>query len=301
MIMMTPGLRALAKRQRKPVKLLVPRKFFPIFENNPHVELIDINGPAIDVTAFARWINLSDCPAAAYKSRKRPNVRKGRVELFARAMRIRKWRLTISGLTPDLFLSRAQDNFCTEFLVESKLSVRPIVGVQPYARDSYKDHPNIGEIIRRLQSKYDVIIFHHSADGLSTFGNVTSTAGLSLSQSLALVSKLDAMIAVDSAFLHAAAAFDVPVIGLFGPTDGKMFTRHHRNAIVLDRRRGFPCVPCWRNEDLPCLITGETGYSSCISGIEVGQIMRAVDMLMRLKVGHGVGKSDGDTLPDLQP
>ena len=50
---MTPGLRALSKRYSTKVKLVIDRKYFDIFRNNPHVEPVDIDGPPVDVDACA--------------------------------------------------------------------------------------------------------------------------------------------------------------------------------------------------------------------------------------------------------
>ena len=88
------------------------------------------------------------------------------------------------------------------------------------------------------------------------------------------------MVCVDSAFLHAAAAFDVPVIALFGPTDGELFTRHHRQATVINANESFACAPCWRNEDLPCSLTGKFGPSPCIAAIRVEPVLAAVEQAL---------------------
>jgi ADP-heptose:LPS heptosyltransferase len=84
------------------------------------------------------------------------------------------------------------------------------------------------------------------------------------------------MVCVDSGFLHLAAAFHVPIVALFGPTDGELFTRHHRYATVLQERERFPCSPCWRNEDLPCHITGEVGLSPCMGAIAIDSVRDAL-------------------------
>ncbi len=89
------------------------------------------------------------------------------------------------------------------------------------------------------------------------------------------------MVCVDSAFLHAAAAFDVPVVALFGPTDGKLFTQHHRRATVITANESFACAPCWRNEDLPCSLTGKFGPSPCVAAIKVEPVLAAVEAALR--------------------
>ena len=277
LVMMTPGLRALAKRSGKPVRFAVPRKFFAVFDHNPHVELLDIDQTPFDLDPKTRWRNLSMCPAGAYESKVRPFVKKSRVELFARGIGVRPAELDEHGWHVEVFLDEAQKTAAQAFLAARGLGGRPLVGVQPYSRDSYKDHPGIIGFIGELARDYDVIVFHHTDAGLPSGPGIATTAGLPLSQSLALVARLQAMVACDSAFLHAAGAFDVPVFALFGPTDGEQFTRHHKRATVFQNKADFPCSPCWRNEDLPCTVTGRVGISPCVSSLPFAPVRAAVD------------------------
>ncbi|MGO9418193.1 glycosyltransferase family 9 protein [Roseiarcus sp.] len=280
LLIMTAGLRALSKLRVTRVKLIVERKFFDLFRNNPYVELIDIDGPPVDVVDSKAWYNLTLCPAARYESRRRPFVRKGRAELFAASMGVGRRLLDAYGWHVEYVLDEGQNRFRDDFLRDNGLGSRPIVGVQPYARDSYKDHQEIERFVSALAERYDLIVFHHVETSLASSPGIASTAGLALAESIALVSALDAMVCVDSAFLHAAAAFDVPVIALFGPTDGELFTRHHRQATVINANESFACAPCWRNEDLPCSLTGKFGPSPCIAAIRVEPVLAAVEQAL---------------------
>jgi ADP-heptose:LPS heptosyltransferase len=280
LLMMEPGLEALAAKQGRPVDFAIPAKFHAIFRNNPHVNLIDIDGPPIELGTYRFWSNLSDCPAGRYESQHRPYIKKGRVEIFAGAMGIKKAALARQGGKISLFPGADAQTFCDDFLKSQGFGKRRLIGVQPYSRDSYKDHVAIIPIIRALAKHNDVLIFHHLSDGLPIGPGIASTAGQSLGHSLALVSRLDAMVSVDSAFLHAAAAFDVPVVALFGPTDGRTFTRHHERVSILWKPQSFGCVPCWRNEDVPCTVTGLLSASPCLSAIAVNEVTEAVDAML---------------------
>ena len=287
LLIMSAGLRALSMRRRTRVKLVIDRKFFDVFHNNPYVELIDIDGPPVDVTLCKAWYNLTMCPAGKYESMRRPFVKKGRAELFAKSMGVGKRGLYRHGWGVEYVLDAGQITFRDNFLRVAGFGARPIVGVQPYARDSYKDHPDIGRFIEALSADYDLIIFHHVETDLPVGPGIVSTAGLPLAQSIALVSALHAMVCVDSAFLHATSAFDVPVVAMFGPTDGKLFTQHHRQATVISANDTFACAPCWRNEDLPCQLTGQFGSSPCVAALKVEPVLAAVaDALGRQNVGH---------------
>lgn len=287
LLMMTPGLEANAAHYGMPVDFAIPRKFFPIFENNPHVNLIDIDGPAIDISAYRRFFNLSQCPASRYESRRVPNISKGRVETFANGMGVSRRQLRAQGWKVNHFVSADVEAACDDFLKRHRIGTvgggkRRLVGIQPFSRDSYKDHPGMADIIHALAQDYDVLIFHHIANGLPAGPHFVTTAGLALGHSLALVSRVEAMVSVDSAFLHAASAFDVPVVGLFGPTDARTLTRHHRRVKTLWRTDSFACVPCWRNEDRPCVVSGLRSASPCMAAITTQSVRAAVaEMLER--------------------
>lgn len=281
LLMMEPGLEANAIRYGLPVDFVIPRKFFPIFEHNPHVNLIDIDGPPIDISAYRHFFNLSQCPATRYESSRVPEIKKGRVETFALAMRVNRKRLLKQGWKINHFLSTDEEAFCDDFLKQHGIGKagsgkRPLVGVQPFSRDSYKDHPGIADMIRVIAKEHDVLIFHHVANGLPEGKGITTTAGLPLGRSLALVSRIEAMVSVDSAFLHAASAFDVPVVALFGPTDAHTLTRHHRRVKTLWRKDSFACVPCWRNEDKACAVSGLRSVSPCMAAIRTDEVLSAL-------------------------
>jgi ADP-heptose:LPS heptosyltransferase len=291
LFVMTPGLRALSKRYSTKVKFITHSKYFDVFRNNPYVEAVDIDGPPVDVMRADRWVNLTICPAGGYEAVRRPFVKKGRAELFAGAMGVGSRLLDRHGWDVEYVLDGEQTTFRDAFLREAGFGARPIVGVQPYARDSYKNHPDIARFIQALGAEYDLIVFHHVEADLPYGPGILSTASLPLWQSIALVSALQAMLCVDSAFLHVAAAFDVPVVAMFGPTDGKLFTRHHRNATVVSMDASFPCAPCWRNEDTPCGLTGQLGPSPCVAAIKIEPVLAAVAQAIRGHAGRSAEHS----------
>ena len=278
-IMMTPGLRALAKRNGRPVYFATKRQYFPLLENNPDVCLLDID-EVIDIHRFRRWINLSFCPAGRYESRAVPKVRKGRVELFARAMGIKRYALDNNGWQPVCHLGQAQllqrDAYRARFRGESL----PVIGVQPYSRDTYKNSPSLLQAMTELAEKAHVVIFHTSPVPIPDHPNITQFHGQSIRDTFAAIAACDYFISVDSGFFHVAAAFEIPSLGIFGPTDGRLFSRHHPCALLIEAPDGFVCAPCWRNEDLPCKLTGGQ-VSVCLSSISVDEVVKGVDRLMR--------------------
>ncbi len=277
LMMMTPGLRALSKRHGAPVKMVVPKKFFDVFANNPYVELVDMDGPPVDLQNCRQWFNLSLCPATAYEAPIRPYTKKGRVELFAAGLGVGLKELNRHGQHVEINLDDEQRSFVTNFLLDKDIGKRPIIGVQPFSREIYRNYPAMNAVIRDLAKDYDVVVFHHLKDGYPTGPNIHSTASFTLKQSFAMASCLDVLVSVDSSFLHAASAFDIPVVALFGPIDGHIRTKHLKRVDVLSMDKEFPCAPCWRNEDEDCLVTRNTGQSPCLAAIPASSVRASVD------------------------
>jgi ADP-heptose:LPS heptosyltransferase len=287
-MMMTPGLEALAKRIGHPVNFATKRQFFPVLENNPSLHLLDIDS-IIDLRRFRRWINLSFCPAARYESRVTPKIQRGRVELFSRAMGVPARALSRRGLRPSCPLSSDQLKQRDEYHVRFREKGLPVIGVQPFSREIYRNYPGIFDAMARLSDDACIVFFHGTQVPAGNHPNVIQLHGQPLQRTLAAVAACDYFVCVDSAFLHVAAAFDIPTLGIFGPTLGRLRSSHHPRAIAIEAPAAFPCAPCWRNEDTPCYLSGGR-ISVCLSGISPEVVASQVTKLMRLhKQGSSIG------------
>jgi ADP-heptose:LPS heptosyltransferase len=275
LLMMTPGLRALkAMRPHHPIVLAIPRRFFPLFNGNDDVELIDIDGD-LDPAAYTQWFNLTDCPAARIESRTAPAVRKNRIELFARGLGITGWRLRTMDRRPRYVVSAAELKWRDEFFVRHGLDSAFVVGVQPRTDEAYRDVPHIRQIIGALTEHARVVVFGDRLPPGGAVPGAIHVAELDLRRSFALASGCQVLVTPDSAFFHVAAALDVPCVGLFGPTDGRVRGRDYPRSTILDARRTLRCVPCWRNETTPCSLTG-LRPSVCLGEISPVDVVRAV-------------------------
>jgi len=75
---------------------------------------------------------------------------------------------------------------------------------------------------------------------------------LSLPSLASLISRAAAVVAVDTGLAHLAAALDVPVISLYGPTDPSLSGTWGRHQIHL--QSSLNCAPCMQRK---CLYDGE--------------------------------------------
>ena len=278
---MTPGMAALARRMGQPVHFATRRVFHPLLENNPSIKLLDIEQP-VDGRQYRRWVNLSFCPAAEYEASVWPRVRKGRVQLYARSMGIRRSGLRPVGWLPRCYLSAAQEEVRDKARARFAETGLPAIAVQHYARELYRSYPAMTETIRDLADEAVIVVFHTSAIPLPQHPNVIPMLGRPLGESIATLAACDYYLGVDSAFFHVAVAFGLPCLGLFGPTSGMVRTsgRHYPNVRLMPHAQRFTCAPCWRNEDMPCYVSGGQA-STCLTSTQPLALADEMRRLMR--------------------
>jgi ADP-heptose:LPS heptosyltransferase len=275
-VMMTPGLRALAKRIGRPVCFATKRQFLPLLENLPEIRALDVD-EVIPVHRFDRWVNLSFCPASRYESRATPNIRRGRVELFAGAMGVRP---VGRDQQPACALSAEQQRLRDFHRSRFAANGMPVIGVQPFSRENYRSYAGLFEALAPFLERARIVYFHTSPLPVPLHDNLVQIHGLPLRQTLAAIAACDYFVSVDSAFFHVAAAFDLPTLGIFGPTSGKVRASHHPRALILEAPEGFHCSPCWRTEDQVCQVTRSL-TSACLASLPPQRVGEEIERLMR--------------------
>ena len=278
LLMMTPGIYALKKKYPKSeIELAIPKRYFPIFENNKDVKLLDIEEDYFNHLEYDKWFNFTDCPAARIESLTSPRVRKSRIEIFSSALKINlvsRWHMS---KIPRFFFSEDELNFANEHWEELGLENKKVIGVQLHSDETYRDYPLMENLVEQLSKNYVVMLFDGNVIKGFEFENVIKVQNLSIRKAFSLAYKCDLIIAPDSSFVHFAAAFDIPTIALFGPIDGKIRTKHYSNCTYLSAKDIFGCLPCWRNEDIPCKLTGMR-TSECMKAIPVSKIIKTLEL-----------------------
>jgi len=281
LLMMTPALHALKRKYpNREIHLAIPRRYFPLFQGNTDVRLIDIEQEGLDPLAYKKWFNLTDCPAARVESRTAPKVKRTRIELFARSMGIGWWRTKRMAKLPRYFVTPEDKAFQQTFWREHRLMAETVIGVQLHSDEVYRDYPHMPQLVARLAHDYHVIVFDtERIDGLEG-ERIVKVEGLPMRKAFALAAACDAIVAPDSSFVHLAAALDVPCVGLYGPIDGELRTKHYPRCVFLDVRSKLGCLPCWRNDRIPCKLTN-LRTSVCLADISVQEIVNTVNNLLQ--------------------
>ena len=104
---------------------------------------------------------------------------------------------------------------------------------------------------------------------LASHARVRSLADqpLSVGLSKACVRRAHCLVSTDSGPRHFGAAFGVPVVSLFGPTDVAWSDTHYAGEIHLQKQ--VPCGPCGQRE---C----PEGHHTCMRDLSVGEVFAAV-------------------------
>lgn len=157
------------------------------------------------------------------------------------------------------------------------------IGIAPFAAHSGKMYPLdlMEEVIAELNEEAETQIFlfgggKQEEETLNTlarkYKTATNLAGtLSFDQELAVISNLDAMLAMDSGNAHLAAIYGVPTITIWGVTHPYAgfypFEQPLENALLANRDQ-FPLIPT--------SIYGNTfpkGYENAIRSISPQQVL----------------------------
>ncbi|WP_082722120.1 glycosyltransferase family 9 protein [Burkholderia mayonis] len=277
-LMMTAGLRALAKKYPKAqIDFAVPKSFHPIFEGLNEIRIVDVNSDDVSLAQYNRWINLTDCPAGRVEARQYPNVRSNRIEVFARAMGASKSYVRRSvGFLPFYRVTAEERKWATSYLNKINPDGLPVVGIQPFSVDSYKNWVDMENLAKHLSRDHCVLIFHHEAISGYASSNIHKIL-TPLRKSVALLAECQRLVAVDSAFVHLSAALGVKTVAIFGPTSGHVFCRYYpRVKYVTPKKSDFPCAPCWRNEHKPCHLT-KGRESICLHSITTERVLTALE------------------------
>lgn len=279
LLMMTPGLAALRRQHPgRVIHLAVPRRYFPLFEGNDDVELVDIE-QSIDRARYGAWFNLTDCPAARVESLTAPRVRLNRIDIFAKALGVRGGALREMDRRPRYVVSPEERGWRERFLAQQGLEGARPIGVQLRADERYRDTPLMAAIVRRLAREWPVLVFDSRPITGLEGPNIVLVDRVSMRSAFSLAGACGAIVAPDSSFLHVAAALGVPSLGVFGPTDGRVRAMDYPLARFVDARTTLHCVPCWRNEDTPCALTGMRP-SACLNEIDADAVVSLLRSLV---------------------
>ena len=168
--------------------------------------------------------------------------------------------------------------------------MHPAVGVAPFARYYNKTYPP--EMMRRAVEQlchegFNVYLFGgrgreeaELASWAADIDGCTSVAGAyPIEQELALMSRMNVMVSMDSANQHLASLVGVPVVSIWGsttPACGFMAYRQSPDNVIV---ASLPCQPCSVAGSPTCPL----GHLDCLCSIQPQTIVGKVKQLIKPK------------------
>jgi ADP-heptose:LPS heptosyltransferase len=162
-------------------------------------------------------------------------------------------------------------------------SGQQLVGIAPFALHAEKTYPaeKMKEVVRMLSQDRNIHIYLFGGkkekeilqQWESGYGNVTSLAGqMSFDKELEYISALDVMVSMDSANMHLASLYGVPVVSIWGGTHPYLgfygWGQAPENAVQVDLdcrpSSVFGNKPCPRNMECMNLISPVMVYEKII-------------------------------------
>ena len=112
-------------------------------------------------------------------------------------------------------------------------------------------------------------------------GKAPSLAGVDLSLTIGVISRLDGIVTNDSGPMHIAGALSRPFAAIFGPTHPNLgFVPGYPNSAIL--HSGFPCSPCSVHGQTPCRMKKR----KCMEAITADMVLRELDCVMAAHTGN---------------
>ena len=162
-------------------------------------------------------------------------------------------------------------------------SGKKIIGVAPFAQHKEKMYPieKMKTVVQQLTAGNNIILLFGGgaaeAAALQQWENemvsVKNIAGkFSFAEELAIISNLHVMISMDSANMHLASLYNVPVISIWGATHHYAgfygWQQDEKNIVAID----LYCRPCSVFGNKPCY----RGDNACMNWIEEKMIVDKV-------------------------
>lgn len=110
--------------------------------------------------------------------------------------------------------------------------------------------------------------------------NSTVVKNVPFFQSAALIEKCRVFICADTGLMHTAAALDVPVIAIFGPTSSVYTKPLNAGSVVV--KKDYPCSPCYEYSRTPLFCDQEEPYK-CMENISVAEIKEVLNKKLNIQ------------------
>lgn len=198
------------------------------------------------------------CPAYVYERKELNHVAHERIDMFLQEAGIDS--VDLEDPAPKWVVRERERREAELWLSAATDPYKPTIGLHRRSTDAsrtYRDDLSL-ELIHRLYDQgYNVVLF----DVVRSLGNNPAVPALHLdiASVAAIIERMDALVAVDSGLLHVAGSLGVPIVGLFGSTEGVVIGKHYNcTPVVPYGYYGEVPSPCGN----PCYYRPQRGWSN---------------------------------------
>jgi heptosyltransferase-2 len=182
-------------------------------------------------------------------------------------------------------VSKTEEAFATQFIANNKIVNHELVGIHAGC-DVLKNMihkrwstENYGKFIKKISLERPntrFLLFGGPAEHVINEeiaahlpGKTLIVKNTSFLQSAAIMSKCKMFVANDSGLMHTAAALQLPVLAIFGPTN-PVYLRPYRSEHEIVQK-DFSCQPCFEYARKP-LICNQSDKYKCVKQITVDNV-----------------------------
>ncbi len=253
-----------------------------LFPNSFRTALLARLAGARQVVGFARYFRDPLLTKRLYPARGRDSRPKPSPVIDDYNKIVRLLDVPDPGRRMELFTTAADETAAERFWLRQGLNrVGTVVGLNPGGAFGASKHwptDHFAELARQFASRRStaVVVLCGPAEKAEAIRIAERAGGaaviplageeLSIGLTKAIVRRLSLLVTTDSGPRHFAAAFDVPVVSLFGPTHIEWTETHFPKAVHLQHK--LPCGPCQRR-------TCPEGHHRCMTELGVAEVANA--------------------------
>lgn len=238
-----------------------------ILKGNPHIDKLIFDEQLFTTKNYHLLLDMN---TMEFKMEPSFEEKSGKPLLSRSAYILNRLNLWLVDRTPIFVLSKKEISWAREYM---KQYTKEVIGVQQEASCKARTYKHTTALVKKIHDLgYDcVVLDKKTKSGKYKF---------KFREAVAIANECDIVIAPDSALLHAAGALKKRIIGLFGHTDGGIFTEDYEKAIAIQgwcvKDREYPCwwtIPCVKGSSLK---EKSKSYVPCLSIIQLISIQRAI-------------------------
>lgn len=248
------------------IDIMVPKGYEGIWKNNPHVR--HVTSEKVEDEEYDRIMDVTTL-GLKFRRREEDNCTDAIINGLG---------LILINKTPIYNITKEEKEWARKELEKDKkkgLSIgKRLIGVSLYSAVKSRTYPAMIEVASKLGDKgYGLVML----DCQDEEGNYRWT----FRQMASLMDLCDLVVTTDSALLHLAGALKKRIVGLFGYTEGYVFTECYEKASYIQASCPYGEKPCWW--DIKCipgpkshLARTDKDYSHCLKQLDPKEVVEKV-------------------------